>query len=55
MAFGIGTVLHNRVWNNGVSLWGRAVARSPESWSSHYNLGLAYMNEKNYRAARESF
>lgn len=55
IAFGAGTVLHNRVWNNALALWGRAVAYAPRSWSTHYNLGLAYMNKRDYAAARQEF
>jgi protein O-mannosyl-transferase len=46
MALGIGTVVQNRVWQSPVALWQRAVHSAPASWSSHYNLGLAYLNRK---------
>ncbi|HVF57475.1 MAG TPA: tetratricopeptide repeat protein [Pyrinomonadaceae bacterium] len=55
LSFGTSTLLQNRVWNNGVALWGRAVAYAPQAWSSHYNLGLAYLNRRNYEAARAEF
>jgi tetratricopeptide (TPR) repeat protein len=55
IAFCIGTVLHNRVWNDGVALWSRAIAHVPTLWSPHYNLGLAYMKEQRYQDARDSF
>jgi tetratricopeptide (TPR) repeat protein len=51
VAFGGGTVAQNRVWHDAVSLWGRAVRYAPDSWSTHYNLGLAYLNLKQYEAA----
>src|SRR6185503_9512031 len=31
--------------------WWRAVHYSPNSWSTHYNLGLAYLEQKQYQAA----
>ena len=55
VAYGASTVLQNRVWNDGVGLWSRAVAYAPEAWSTHYNLGLAYMDERDYAKAREEF
>lgn len=51
VAFGASTIAQNRVWHNAVALWQRAVYYSPNSWSTHYNLGLAYLNEKENRAA----
>jgi uncharacterized membrane protein (DUF485 family) len=49
--FGAGTVAQNRVWHNAVTLWQRAIYYAPNSWSTHYNLGLAYLNRKEYQAA----
>ena len=51
LAFGISTVLQNRVWHDSVALWQRAVYTSPSSWSTHYNLGLAYIGVKQYNLA----
>jgi tetratricopeptide (TPR) repeat protein len=51
VAFGAGTFAQNRVWHDSVSLWRRAVYYSPDSWSTHYNLGLAYLNLKQSQAA----
>jgi tetratricopeptide (TPR) repeat protein len=51
VAFGAGTFAQNRVWHNAVALWWRAVHYSPDSWSTHYNLGLAYLDLKQYQAA----
>jgi tetratricopeptide (TPR) repeat protein len=50
-AFGVGTLAQNHVWHDSVSLWRRAVYYSPDSWSTHYNLGLAYLNLKQSQAA----
>ena len=52
IAFGAGTIAQNRVWHDAVALWQRAIYYSPESWSAHYNLGLAYLNQKQYDPAR---
>jgi len=52
LAFGASTVLQNRIWQNPVALWQRAVNSSPDSWSSHYNLGLAYLDLRQYEPAR---
>jgi len=51
VAFGAGTFAQNRVWHSAASLWQRAVFYSPNSWSTHYNLGLAYLNLKQNQAA----
>jgi len=52
VAFGGSTFLQNRVWHDAVALWRRAVYYSPNSWSTHYNLGLAYLNlNRNPQAA----
>jgi Flp pilus assembly protein TadD len=52
VAFGGSTIAQNRVWHDASALWQRALYYSPESWSAHYNLGLAYLNQKQYDAAR---
>jgi protein O-mannosyl-transferase len=52
IAFGAGTILQNRVWHDAVALWQRATWYSPNSWSTHYNLGLAYLGFKQYDLAR---
>jgi protein O-mannosyl-transferase len=52
LAFGLSTIAQNRVWHDSVALWQRAVYYSPNSWSTHYNLGLAYLNLKQYDSAR---
>jgi tetratricopeptide (TPR) repeat protein len=52
LAFGASTILQNRVWHDSVALWERAVYYSPNSWSTHYNLGLAYLVLRQYEPAR---
>ncbi len=51
VAFGASTFVQNRLWHDAVSLWQRAVYYSPNSWSTHYNLGLAYLKLKQNQAA----
>jgi tetratricopeptide (TPR) repeat protein len=51
VAFGASTFAQNRVWHDAASLWRRAIDYSPNSWSTHYNLGLAYLNLKQNQAA----
>ena len=52
IAFGASTIAQNRVWHDAVALWQRAIYYSPDSWSAHYNLGLGYLNQKQYDSAR---
>ena len=52
LAFGGSTILQNRVWHDAVALWQRATYYSPNSWSTHYNLGLAYLGFKQYEPAQ---
>jgi tetratricopeptide (TPR) repeat protein len=52
LSFGASTVLQNRIWHNSVALWQRAVNYSPNSRTTHYNLGLAYLGFKQYDAAK---
>lgn len=49
---GASTILQNRVWRDSVALWQRAVNHSANSWSTHYNLGLAYLVLKQHETAR---
>ena len=51
ISFAASTIAQNRVWHDAVALWERAVYYSPDSWSIHYNLGLAYLNLKQNDAA----
>ncbi len=52
LAFGASTILQNRVWHDAVALWQRATYYSPNSWSTHYNLGLAYLGLKQFELAQ---
>ncbi len=52
VGYGTTTVLQNRVWHDPIALWQRAIEYSPYSWSTHYNLGLALLDLKQYEEAR---
>jgi tetratricopeptide (TPR) repeat protein len=52
LAFGASTILQNRVWHDAVALWQRATWYSPNSWSTHYNLGLAYLGFAQFEPAQ---
>jgi tetratricopeptide (TPR) repeat protein len=52
LTFGASTILQNRVWHDAVALWQRATYYSPNSWSTHYNLGLAHLGFKQYELAQ---
>lgn len=53
--YGVGTVLQNRIWHDGVALWNRALEYAPTAPHAHYNLGIAYARHGDYAAAREAF
>jgi Flp pilus assembly protein TadD, contains TPR repeats len=55
IAYLTGTILQNRVWSSEVALWTRAVSVNPNSWMTHYNLGLAYSREKNFETAEREY
>src|SRR5204863_5025083 len=50
--FGASTILQNRVWHDAAALWQRATWYSPNSWSTHYNLGLAYLGFAQFELAQ---
>jgi len=52
VSFGASTVWQNRVWQNSIALWQRALAYAPQSWTARYNLGLAYLQNKSDADAR---
>ncbi|HEX8336634.1 MAG TPA: tetratricopeptide repeat protein [Pyrinomonadaceae bacterium] len=55
VSYGAGTILQNRIWHDGVALWGRAVEHAPDIAPPHYNLGIAHAAQGNHAAAREEF
>lgn len=52
VVFALSTVMQNRVWAGPAELWERATAYAPDSWSVHYNLGLAHADERRYEQAK---
>jgi tetratricopeptide (TPR) repeat protein len=52
IAFGASTIMQNRVWRDSAALWQRAIFYAPTSWSSHYNLGRAYLELGQDQAAK---
>ena len=55
VVFGAGTIWQNRVWRDSVSLWQQAVKHAPQFWSTHYNLGSAYLDRRDYVTALSEF
>lgn len=55
VAYGVGTILQNRVWHDAVALWSRAVPYAPDIAPPHYNLGIAHARHGDHAAAREAF
>ena len=52
VVFGASTIMQNRVWHDSFALWQRAAQYAPHFWSTHYNLGLAHLQRKQYEPAR---
>ena len=50
---GYSTIVQNRVWHSSETLWRQAINYAPNFWSTHYNLGLADMNRKQYGEAED--
>jgi tetratricopeptide (TPR) repeat protein len=50
---GYSTIAQNRVWQSSAALWTQAIIYAPNFWSTHYNLGLARMNSKQYAVAED--
>lgn len=53
--YAAGTIWQNRVWRSETDLWTRAIENKNERWASHYNLGLARLENKKYEEAIENF
>lgn len=49
------TLQRNSVWKNEYTLWADAVAKAPNSARAHDNLGLAYIERKEYEMALAEF
>jgi tetratricopeptide (TPR) repeat protein len=55
VALGVSTIVQNRVWRDSISLWHNAVRHAPDFWTTHYNLGTAYMDARDYERAVGEF
>ncbi|MCG8587425.1 MAG: tetratricopeptide repeat protein [Pirellulales bacterium] len=42
----IGTIQRNRAWRDAVSLWSDIVAKSPQNWRAHRNLGAVLLKDQ---------
>lgn len=55
LAFTWSSFSRNLAWNDHVSFWSDAVAKSPHKARDHYQLGLSYVQIQDYSAAERSF
>jgi tetratricopeptide (TPR) repeat protein len=53
--YSAGTINRNQVWKDDFSLYSDRVKKSPEVAFQHYNLGVEYMNRKQYDEASAEF
>jgi tetratricopeptide (TPR) repeat protein len=45
----------NEVWASNVTLWEDAVAKSPRNWRAHFQLGVAYLEQRRCDVASREF
>jgi Flp pilus assembly protein TadD len=50
-AHGVGTVVRNRVWSSGISLWKDVTEKSPRNGRGHMNYAVALMGEGDWDGA----
>jgi Flp pilus assembly protein TadD len=55
VAHAAGTVVRNRVWRSGESLWADTVEKSPRNGRAWMNYGLALMGRGDYPGARRAY
>ncbi len=53
--FGFWTYQRNALWNDPVAFWHDAVSKAPNHYRSHANLGVSYLDAKQYDRAMEEF
>lgn len=51
LLFSVRTVLRNRDWKDGMTLWASVLKNAPQCARAHDNLGTEYFNRKDYQAA----
>ena len=45
LSFGAATYLRNQIWQDPISLWSDSVAKNPDNYRAHINLGYAFRKE----------
>ncbi len=55
LAFGIGTYLRNRVWQDPLALWSDVVSKSPHNHRAYYNLGNILQRRERLDDARKHY
>lgn len=55
LVMAVSTVIQNRMWLDSVALWQQATKYAPNFWSTQYNLGLAYLERREYTRAQAQF
>ncbi|NVM22471.1 MAG: tetratricopeptide repeat protein, partial [Desulfobacterales bacterium] len=53
--FGFWTYQRNTLWNDPVAFWQDAVSKAPNHYRSHANLGVSYLDAKQYDRAMKAF
>jgi tetratricopeptide (TPR) repeat protein len=51
LLFAVRTVIRNRDWKDGMTLWASVLKNAPQCARAHNNLGTEYLNRKDYRTA----
>lgn len=51
LVYGVMTIQRNLVYQNGITMWGDVIAKSPNKARPHYNLGNAYFNADQFDTA----
>ena len=51
LLFAVRTVIRNRDWKDGMTLWASVLKNAPQCARAHSNLGTEYLNRKDYRTA----
>ncbi|MBF0508680.1 MAG: tetratricopeptide repeat protein, partial [Deltaproteobacteria bacterium] len=49
------TIIHNRIWQDNLTLWSDVVAKNPQSQGGHHNLGTTLFNQGKIPEAIDQF
>lgn len=55
LIYGWVTYQRDFIWKDNFSLWGDCIKKSPQKYRPHNNLGLAYLEKKDYDRAMAEF